>query len=196
MLSHSEQMIFGGYRTYQSTHAIFLKKDSYTPFRKETTANGFNYVNGNPVLFVDKTGHMLALAQRFYHYMTHNPRKVYPAPEPVRQPQGDLDAPLFVEHMNAMRPVWSSHSLSSSMQPVTSQLGEHLSTETLSEPSSLTLDETLEDLDETRPLPRENVNIAQVLPEAELTETTPMELAEVRLAELSVCSVLPLPVCL
>ena len=202
MLSHSEQMIFGGYRTYQSTHAIFLKKDSYTPFRKETTANGFNYVNGNPVLFVDKTGHVLALAQRFYRYMTHNPRKVHPAPEPVRQPQGDLDAPLVVQRMNAMHPAWSSDSLSPSMQPATSEQGERASIQTSSMTSSLRLSEAPQDHDESRDFPRVDENSAQVLPNAEfdlptigLMKAAPIQLDEVKLVEISVCSVLPLPVC-
>lgn len=48
----------GGYRADKVRIGVFTKADSDSPLEHTKTHNSYNYANGNPILFVDKSGHM------------------------------------------------------------------------------------------------------------------------------------------
>lgn len=56
--SNTHLLTLGGYRHYNPAQGTFLKQDSYSPFATNRTFNGFNYSDGNPIMFRDLNGHL------------------------------------------------------------------------------------------------------------------------------------------
>ena len=49
------QFLGGGYRAYNPVYRRFMSKDSYSPFEQ---IDGYGFVNNNPIMNTDPTGHM------------------------------------------------------------------------------------------------------------------------------------------